>query len=166
MSQIFHKCDSQWLFQIRFQYQYILARQAEMYLNRIWKNPGFVPLDSLWAQMCPARRVCWDCYLNEADPWNVSTTVKTRDDKFYIQFGPDWPQTGHFKISFSIFSLAEPKCTETYLKKSQICPIYPYIWPYVDAKFDSTATYHHLSHCWNPIRLSGQGCQMRGFNPM
>ena len=31
---------------------------------------------------------------------------------------------GLFKISFSIFWLAEPKCTETDLKKSQICPIW------------------------------------------
>ena len=30
---------------------------------------------------------------------------------------------GLFKISFSTFWLDEPKCTETYLKKSQIYPI-------------------------------------------
>ena len=31
---------------------------------------------------------------------------------------------GLFKISFSTFWIAEPKCTETDLKKSQICPIW------------------------------------------
>ena len=30
---------------------------------------------------------------------------------------------GLFKISFSTFWLAEPKCTETDLRNSQICPI-------------------------------------------
>ena len=31
---------------------------------------------------------------------------------------------GLFKISFSTFLLGEPNCTETDLKKSQICPIW------------------------------------------
>ena len=35
-----------------------------------------------------------------------------RDVNFGIQIGPDWPQMG------------VPKCTETDLKKSQICPIW------------------------------------------
>ena len=49
-----------------------------------------------------------------------------RDFKFGIQIRSDWPNGTHlglFKISFSTFGLGEPKCTETDLKKSQICPI-------------------------------------------
>ena len=40
--------------------------------------------------------------------------------------GLDWPemgQVGLLKISFGTFWLPEPKCTETDLKKSKICPI-------------------------------------------
>ena len=44
----------------------------------------------------------------------------------WLQSGSDWTpnQTnpGLFQISFSTFGLNEPKCTETDLKKSQICP--------------------------------------------
>ena len=46
-------------------------------------------------------------------------------------FAPDWVRLAPngtnlwlFKISFSTFWLSEPKCTETDLKKSQICPIW------------------------------------------
>ena len=45
---------------------------------------------------------------------------------FQINFSTFWlgeTNLGLFKISFSTFLLAEPKCTETDLKKSQICPI-------------------------------------------
>ena len=40
------------------------------------------------------------------------------------QIGPKWDiYLEVFKISVSTFWLGEPKCTETDLKKSQICPI-------------------------------------------
>ena len=44
-----------------------------------------------------------------------------RDAKFGIQIGLDWPQMG--QICDFLRSLVKPKCTETDLKKSQICPI-------------------------------------------
>ena len=37
------------------------------------------------------------------------------------QMAPNKTNVGFFKISFSAFWLGEPKCTETDLKKSQIC---------------------------------------------
>ena len=53
--------------------------------------------------------------------------LRCRHLKFGIQIWSDWYQIGQiwefFKISFSTFWLAEPKCTETDLKKSQICRI-------------------------------------------
>ena len=36
---------------------------------------------------------------------------------------------GVFKITFSAYSCAEPKCTETDLKKYQICPIWGQFCP-------------------------------------
>ena len=62
------------------------------------------------------------------------------DVTFGIQIGSDWPQMeknlGVFKISFSTFWLAEPKCTETDLKKYQIYPIWG----------QSTPIFGHICH--------------------
>ena len=44
--------------------------------------------------------------------------------------------TNYNKTSFSTVSLDEPKCIETDLKKSQICPIWGQSDPTLDAKFD------------------------------
>ena len=45
-------------------------------------------------------------------------------------------QIWDFLRSFSVhFGSASQKCTETDLKKSQICPIWGTIWPYLGAKF-------------------------------
>ena len=41
----------------------------------------------------------------------------------WVRLAPNGTNLGLFKISFSTFWLAEPKCTERDLKKSQICPI-------------------------------------------
>ena len=41
----------------------------------------------------------------------------------WVRLAPNGINLGLFKISFSTFWLGEPKCTETDLKKSQICPI-------------------------------------------
>ena len=41
----------------------------------------------------------------------------------WVRLAPNGTNLGLFKISFSTFWLAEPKCTETDLKKSQICRI-------------------------------------------
>ena len=41
----------------------------------------------------------------------------------WVRLAPNGTKQGLFKISFSTFWLAEPKCNETDLKKSQICPI-------------------------------------------
>ena len=66
--------------------------------------------------------------------------LQDRDVKFRVQIGSDWRQMGQiwdflrasehfvtnlglFKISFSTFWRGAPKCTDTDLKKSQICPI-------------------------------------------
>ena len=43
-----------------------------------------------------------------------------RDDRC----APNWTNMGFFRSYFSTFWLGEPKCTETDLKKSQICPIW------------------------------------------
>ena len=42
----------------------------------------------------------------------------------WVRLAPNGTNLGLFKISFSTFWLDEPKCTETYLKKSQICTIW------------------------------------------
>ena len=42
----------------------------------------------------------------------------------WVRLAPNWTNLGLFKISFSTFWLGEPKCTETDLKKTQICPIW------------------------------------------
>ena len=42
----------------------------------------------------------------------------------WVRLAPNGTNVGLFKISFSTFWLTEPKCTETDLKKSQICPIW------------------------------------------
>ena len=42
----------------------------------------------------------------------------------WVRLAPNGTNLGLFKISFSTFSLAKPKCTETDLKKSQIFPIW------------------------------------------
>ena len=42
----------------------------------------------------------------------------------WVRLAPNKKNTGIFKISFSTFWLGDPKCTETDLKKSQICPIW------------------------------------------
>ena len=59
--------------------------------------------------------------------WTANDHILKLDVKFCIQIGSDWPPNGTnvglFKISFSTFWLGDPKCTETDLKKSQICPI-------------------------------------------
>ena len=51
----------------------------------------------------------------------------------WVRLSPNWINLGLLKISFSTFWLAEPKCTETDFKKSQICPIWFFrsgpIWP-------------------------------------
>ena len=44
-----------------------------------------------------------------------------------VRQAPNKTNLGLFKISFSTFGLTEPKCTETDLKKSQICPIQGYL---------------------------------------
>ena len=53
--------------------------------------------------------------------------VYSRDATFGIQIESDWPTNGTnlglFKISLYTFWLAEPKRTETDLKKSQMCPL-------------------------------------------
>ena len=41
----------------------------------------------------------------------------------WVRLAPNGTNLGIFKISFSTFWLAEPKCTEADLKKSQICAI-------------------------------------------
>ena len=41
-----------------------------------------------------------------------------------VRLAPNETNLGLFKISFSTFWLSEPKCTETDLKKSQICLIW------------------------------------------
>ena len=41
-----------------------------------------------------------------------------------IRLPPNETNLGLFKISLSTFWLGEPKCTETDLKQSQICPIW------------------------------------------
>ena len=53
----------------------------------------------------------------------------------WVRLTPNETNLGLFKISFSTFSLCEPKCTETDLKKSQICSILGPIY-----KFGSTLT--------------------------
>ena len=54
------------------------------------------------------------------------------------QIGPKWDKSGtYYMISFSTFWLGEPKCTETDLKKSQICPI----WGQSDQIWKSNLTY-------------------------
>ena len=40
-----------------------------------------------------------------------------------VRLAPNGTNLGLFKISFCAFWLDEPKCTETDLKKSKICPI-------------------------------------------
>ena len=42
----------------------------------------------------------------------------------WVRLDPNGTNLGLFKISISAFLLDEPKCTETDLKKSQICPIW------------------------------------------
>ena len=42
----------------------------------------------------------------------------------WVRFAPNGANLRLFNISFRIFSLFEPKCTETDLKESQICPIW------------------------------------------
>ena len=37
------------------------------------------------------------------------------------QIDPKWGKSEFFQIRFSTFWLTEPKCTESYLKKTQIC---------------------------------------------
>ena len=78
----------------------------------------------------------------------------SRDGQFGIQIGSDWPPNGInlglLKICFSTFWLAEPKCTETDLKKSQIYPIWGPIRPYLNTKFDIPDRYLELS----------QGCKL------
>ena len=81
--------------------------------------------------------------------------LSIKDVKFGIHIGPDCPtmgqiwaflrsvsvyfdsHLGHFTTSFSTFWLTEPKCTETGLKRSQICPIL-----YLDAKSDIPGVRH------------------------
>ena len=45
----------------------------------------------------------------------------TGDAKFSIQIGSDWPPNG---TNLGLNNNGAPKCTETDLKKSQICPIW------------------------------------------
>ena len=64
------------------------------------------------------------------------------DVKFGIeigQIGTTWDKSGTFqyRISFSTFWLTEPKCTETDLKKSQICPIWGHSDPIWKANLTS-----------------------------
>ena len=56
----------------------------------------------------------------------MTCQVLTRDvevGKNCVKLAPNGKNLRLFKISFSTFWLGEPKCTETDLKKSQICPI-------------------------------------------
>ena len=79
--------------------------------------------------------------------WRLNANNKnifSRDVKFGIQIGsaigPKWDKTGTFKISFSTFWLDEQKCTETDLKKSEICPIWGKILPICDQPWHSDKT--------------------------
>ena len=46
----------------------------------------------------------------------------------WARLAPNGTNLALFKISFSSFWLGGPKCSETDLKKSQICPIWNRIW--------------------------------------
>ena len=59
-----------------------------------------------------------DLYTFYITPADVSLDSKV------VRLAPNGINVGLFKISFSTFWLTEPKCTETDLKKSQICPIW------------------------------------------
>ena len=53
-----------------------------------------------------------------------SATGESGLDINYVRWDPNGTNMRLFKISFSTFWRAAPKCTETDLKKSQICPIW------------------------------------------
>ena len=53
-----------------------------------------------------------------------SKPVGSRLASNWVRLVPNETNLGLFKFSFSTFWLAEPKCTETDLKKSQICSIW------------------------------------------
>ena len=59
-----------------------------------------------------------------------------------VRLAPDGTNVGLFKISFSTFWLGEPKCTDTDLKQSQICPI----WSQSDPICKRNLTYVHPSY--------------------
>ena len=49
-----------------------------------------------------------------------------------VQIGTDWPEMGQiwdFEVQFEYILVWAPKCTETDLKKSQICPFLGPTWP-------------------------------------
>ena len=62
---------------------------------------------------------------------------------YWFRLAPNGTNLGLFKISFSTFWLAERKCTETDLKKSQIC----FIWGQSDPiRMPNYTSLHMNSH--------------------
>ena len=67
---------------------------------------------------------------------------------------------GLLMISFSTFGLGKPKCTETDLKKSKICPIWGQSDPNLDAKFDIPAA-GSISQMSDLDRYTSNGTNLR-----
>ena len=86
-------------------------------------------------QICKYCPKC--CQVANSMPYRTSVDLicvvcsLNRGVKYGIQIGSDWPQMGQ------IWDFFDPKCTETGLKDSQICPIWgqsdpiwmPYLTP-------------------------------------
>ena len=81
--------------------------------------------------------------------------LQTRDsDSRLSELAPNGTNLGLFKISFSTFWRLAPKCTETDLKKSQICPIWDQsesLKPKSNHKTESDSKYNLHRHLINTI---------------
>ena len=117
-----HLCFS--LFHDRFVFQLIYTSSCvNQYRLARAKGPKFDPIDTILDKSGLFKNKICIFYPNTSDSPDKWDHLNLKDVKVGIKNGSDWPQNGtylgHFKISF-----AEPKCTETDLKKSQICPIW------------------------------------------